>query len=60
MDLDKVAKEISFLDFRGVDPDDTDEACYNLAKDLYDATDDEADEIVEIIMDKYVRNIDGY
>lgn len=60
MNLDKIAQEISYLDFRGVDPDDTDEACYNLAKDLYDATDDEANEIVEIIMDKYVRNIDGY
>lgn len=60
MNLDKIAKEISYLDFRGVDPDNTDEACYNLARDLYDASDDEAEQIVKIIMDKYVQNIDGY
>lgn len=58
-ELDAIAEKISYLDFRGVDPDNTDEACYNLARDLYDASDDEANEIVEIIMDKYVRNIDG-
>lgn len=59
-ELDAIAEKISHLDFRGVDPDDTDEACYNLARDLYDASDDEANEIVDIIMDKYVQNIDGY
>ena len=57
--LDKIARDIVDYDFSGVDPDDTDEACYNLAVDLYDASEDEADKIVRIIMDKYVQLIDG-
>ena len=58
-ELDTIAKEITEYDFTGVDPDNTSEACYNLAVDLYDATNDEATEIVKIIMDKYVSLIDG-
>lgn len=54
MNLDEIAREIVDYDFTGVDPDDTDEACYNLARDLYNASEEEADEIVEIIMEKYV------
>ena len=57
--LDKIARDIVDYDFDGVDPDDTDEACYNLARDLYDASAEEADEIVDIIMRKYVHLIDG-
>lgn len=56
--LDEIAEEISKLDFSEVDPDDTDEACFLLAIDLYQATEEEADEIVDIIMEKYISNID--
>lgn len=56
--LDKIAKDISTLDFTGVDPDQTDEACYNLAQDLYHATDKEANQIVDIIMQKYIGDIE--
>lgn len=58
MNLDKIAREIVEYDFTGVDIDDTSEACYNLARDLYNATEEEADEIVNIIMDKYVGLIE--
>ena len=58
MTLDEIAREIVDYDFTGVDPDNTSEACYNLARDLYDASEEEADKIVEIIMDKYVGLIE--
>lgn len=57
--IDGIARDIVDYDFSGVDPDDTSEACYNLARDLYDASAEEADEIVKIVMDKYVQLIDG-
>lgn len=56
--LDKIAKDITEYDFSDVPVDDTDEACYNLARDLYHADDEEADKIVKIIMRKYVHLID--
>lgn len=57
MSLDEIAREIVDYDFTGVDPDDTDEACYNLAIDLYHVSEEEANEIVDIIMRKYVSLI---
>lgn len=57
MNLDRIAEEISHLDFSEVDPDDTDEAIYLLAKDIYEATDKQADQIMNICMDKYIHNI---
>lgn len=56
--LDKIAKDICSMDFSEVPVDDTDEACYNLAKDLYHADDNEAYKIVDIIMEKYVHLIE--
>lgn len=58
MDLDKIAKEIVEYDFTGVPEDETDEACYLLAQDLYDANEEEAEEIVNIIMRKYIHLIE--
>ena len=55
--LDTVAKRIVEYDFSDVPDDDTSEACYLLAKDLYHADDEEADKIVKIIMKKYVHLI---
>lgn len=56
--LDKLAKDITEYDFSDVPADGTSEACYNLAKDLYHADDEEATKIVKIIMDKYVQLIE--
>ena len=56
--LDTVAKSITEYDFSDVPADGTSEACYNLAKDLYHADDEEATKIVKIIMDKYVQIIE--
>ena len=56
--LDTVAKSIVEYDFSDVPADGTSEACYNLAKDLYHADDEEATKIVKIIMDKYVQLIE--
>lgn len=56
--LDTVAKSITEYDFSDVPVDNTSEACYNLAKDLYHADDEEATKIVKIIMDKYVQLIE--
>lgn len=55
--LDKIAKEISFLDFSEVNVDDTDEAIINLAIDLYGASLEQAEEICNIVMNKYINNI---
>jgi len=55
--LDTIAKSIVEYDFSDVPADDTDEACYNLAKNLYHADDEEARTIVDIIMKKYVHLI---
>ncbi len=55
--LDTIAKSITEYDFSDVPVDNTSEACYNLARDLYHVSDEEADKIVDIIMDKYVSNI---
>lgn len=57
MNLDKIAQEISELDFSEVHPDNTAEACRLLAQDLYGANDLQADKIVKIIMNKYVQII---
>ena len=56
--LDKIARDITEYDFSDVPADNTDEACYNLAKDLYNASQEEADKIVDIIMKKYVHLIE--
>ena len=56
--LDTVAKSITEYDFSDVPADGTSEACYNLAKDLYHADDEEATKIVKIIMNKYVQLIE--
>lgn len=56
--LDTVAKSITEYDFSDVPADGTSEACYNLARDLYHADDEEATKIVKIIMDKYVQLIE--
>lgn len=56
--LIKIAEEISLLDFSDVPVDNTDEACYQLAVDLYDVNDEDARKIVNIIMNKYISNID--
>ena len=58
MNLDNIAEEISFLDFDGIDPDNTDEAIYNIAIDWYDLNEDEADKVVDILMEKYIENIE--
>lgn len=56
--LDNIAREIVDYDFSGVDPDDTGEACYLLAQDIYELDNTEAEKVVEIIMDKYVQLIE--
>lgn len=55
--LDNIAKEISELDFSTVDPDNTDEAIYNLAIDLYNLSDSDANKVVNILMNKYIKNL---
>ena len=55
--LDKIAHDITEYDFSDVQADNTKEACYNLAKDLYNADDEEADKIIEIIIEKYIHLI---
>lgn len=57
MNLDKIAQEIVEYDFSGIPDDNTDEACYELAIDLYNCTHKQANEVVDIIMDKYVHRI---
>lgn len=57
MNLDKIAKEIVEYDFSEVPYDETDEACYNLATDLYNCNNEQANEIVSIIMNKYINLI---
>lgn len=52
--LNKIAKDISEMDFSDLPDDDFDEGCYLLATDLYDASIEEADKIVDIIMKKYL------
>lgn len=58
MNRDKVAEEISHLDFSDVPCDNTDEAIFELAQDLYGANEEEANEIMDIVMKKYIQNID--
>lgn len=58
MNRDKIAEEISHLDFSDVPCDNTDEAIFSLAQDLYGANEGEANEIVDIVMRKYIHNID--
>lgn len=57
MDLNNIAKEISYMDFSDVPADNTDEAIFNLATDLYDLNENEANKIINIIMKKYIQNI---
>lgn len=57
MNLNQIAREIVDYDFTGVDVDDTSEACFNLATDLYNCSEEEANIVVEIIMDEYVHLI---
>ena len=52
--LDKIAKDISELDFSDVPDDDYFEACCLVGEDLYGASWDEAYEIAEIIQEKYL------
>ena len=57
MNLKEIAEEISFLDFSSLDPDNTDEAIFNLATDLYDLSEDKANEVINILMNNYIKNI---
>ena len=54
---DKIAEEISNLDFTDVPCDNTDEAIFELAQDLYGANEEEANDIMDIVMNKYIHNI---
>lgn len=58
MNKDRIAEEISHLDFSDVPCDNTDEAIFELAQDLYGANEEEANEIMDIVMKKYIQNID--
>lgn len=52
--LEKIAKNISEMDFSDLPDDDFTEGCYLLATDLYGASVDEANIIVDIIINKYL------
>lgn len=52
--LDEIAEKISDMDFSDLPDDDFLEGCYLVAKDLYDADEEEADLITNIIDTKYL------
>lgn len=53
VNLEKIAKEIHELDFSDVPDDKFNEGCYLVARNVFDLSEEEADEVVEIIQKEF-------